>query len=405
MKNYMLLLFSTFLFAQNTQIKLQKVFDENKLMGLTVITFSGKTQKEYNFGLRNFTTNLPIEKNTKFRVASISKAFTTLGLMKLFDQKKFKLDDDISNYLGYKVINPKFPETPITFRMLMSHTSSLADGAGYDVFLGATYNEKEIPNIKSILLTEGKYFTTDIFLDKKPGTYFTYCNLNYGLIGTLIEKISNQRFDVYMKNEILKPLKINSSYNLQDISDLENVAALYRKVEGKWSATKDDYPNGRPTPTNLSAYVPGTNGVFYGPQGGLRVTSTDLVKFLKFIKSDGKTSPKIVTAKTIQSMKKIQWNFDGLNGDNYNGMFNRWGLGLHHTNTIDKDLVWDIKKYGSFIGHAGDAYGLISDAFYSEKKDFGFILITNGIFDGFQPGKTTAFFSFEEEIFKAIFEK
>ena len=397
---FFLFLFSISTMAQNLQSKLDSIFKKNELMGLSIHIKKNKKEESYSFGLRNLIKNLPVTQDTRFRIASISKAFTSLGLLKLYDQKKFKLNDDISDYLGYKLRNPSFPDDKITFEMLLSHTGSLNDGAGYDTFLADTYNKDTIPNIKSVMIPSEKYFSKDMWLDKKPGTYFTYCNLNFGLIGTLIEKISKQRFDIFMENEIFKPLGIFGNYNISKVKEIENVAALYRNENG-WKATKDDYSEKKPKQADLSKYEIGTNGVFYGPQGGLRVTAKEISMFLDFIKSDGKSKPNLISKSTLKLMKKTQWKYNQTNGDNYNGLFNEWALGLHHINTTEKDKVSSL-NLGHFIGHAGDAYGLISDAYFSEKENFSFVIITNGILNGFKPGKSTAFYSFEEEIIDAI---
>ena len=399
---FFLILFPFFMSAQSLQSKLDSVVKKHHLMGLSVHIKSNKKEESFNTGLRNFKQNLPVTSDTRFRVASISKAFTSLGLIKLFDQKKFKLNDDISDYMGYKIRNPNFPDAKITFAMLLSHTSTLNDGDGYDTFLSDTYAKDTIPAIKTVLLDKEKYFTKNIWLEKKPGTYFTYCNLNFGLIGTLIEKISKQRFDIYMENEILKPLEIFGNYNISQVKEIENVAALYRSEKEIWKATKDDYSEKKPKQADLSKYEIGTNGVFYGPQGGLRITTKEASLFLDFIKSDGKSKPKLISQKTMQLMKKTQWKFDGTNGDTYNNFYNEWALGFHKTNTNEKDIVSKTLDFGKFIGHAGEAYGLISDAFYSEKENFSLVLITNGSMNEFVKGKKSAFFEFEEEIFDLL---
>jgi CubicO group peptidase (beta-lactamase class C family) len=392
---------STLMFSQNIQTELETVFKKNKLMGLSVQTFAGNKTETYNLGLQNDTTKIPINNETQFRIASISKAFSALGLMKLYDQEKFKLDDDISNYLGFKVRNPKFPKSKITFRMLLSHTSSLQDGTGYDGFLAATFSQKPSPNISSILLSNGSNYTEDMWMNHKPGTFFTYCNLNYGIIGTLVEKISRQRFDVFLKKEILEPLGTSASFNLDQIA-LPTLATLYRSENNTCKPEKDDYSVMKPKPTDVVNYEIGNNAVFFGPQGGLRASAADLIKFLKFLKSDGKSIPNLISKSTLKKMKKAQWCFEAENGDNYNGFFKRYGLGLHQTNKNDSDLISSSAIFGSFIGHAGDAYGLISDAYFSEKEDFGIVLITNGSFDPFVKGKNSSFYDFEEAISKIV---
>jgi CubicO group peptidase (beta-lactamase class C family) len=387
--------------SQTLKKELEKIVNQNKLMGLTVHTFSGDKTETYNFGYQNEKTKYPITNKTQYRIASISKTFTALGLMKLYDQRKFKLDDDISNYLGFKARNPKFPKTKITFRMLLSHTSSLVDGIGYDNFLAETFNQKSIPNISSILVPNGTNYTEDIWANHKPGIFFTYCNLNYGLIGTLIEKISKQRFDLFMKKEILEPFGTSASFNLDQI-ELENLATLYRSENNTWKPGKDDYSISKPKPTDVSRYEIGNNAVFFGPQGGLRASATDLICLLRFLKSDGKTVPNLISKRTLKKMKKTQWRFKKENGDNYNGFFKQYGLGLHLTNKNNSDLICNPETFGNFIGHAGDAYGLISDAYFSEKENFGFVIITNGSFEPFVKGKNSSFYDFEEVIFKIL---
>jgi CubicO group peptidase (beta-lactamase class C family) len=396
-----LLFITSIMFSQNIQNNLENVFKQNKLMGLTVHTFSGETTNSYNFGLQNYVTKLPISNETQFRIASISKAFAAMGLMKLYDQKKFKLDDDISKYLGFEVRNPKFPKSKITFRMLLSHTSSLQDGTGYDGFLTATYSQKPSPNISTILMPKGANYTEDMWMNHKPGTFFTYCNLNYGIIGTLVEKISKQRFDIFLKKEILEPLGTSASFNLDQIA-LPTLATLYRSENNAWKPEKDDYSVTKPKPTDVSNYIIGNNAVFFGPQGGLRASASDVMCFIKFLKSNGESVPKLISKSTLNKMKKAHWCFKDANGDNYNGFFKQYGLGLHQTNKNESDSVNNPAVFGSFIGHAGDAYGLISDAYFSEKEDFGFVIITNGSFDPFVKGKNSSFYDFEEAIFKLI---
>ena len=395
------LVFSFFINAQDLQTNLQNIFTNRQLMGMSVCVFTADNQSVYNFGYKNLSQNLLVDTDTKYRVASISKSFTAFGLMKLYDQNLFELDDAVATYLGYSVFNPYYPTIPITFRMLLSHTSSLQDGSGYNNFLNATYSQNPIPNMSSVLTPSGAYFTTNMWRNEQPGTYFNYSNINYGLIGTLIEKISNQRFDVFMKNEILIPLGITGSYNIADIDQLTKVATLYRKVAGSWLPQFDNYNGITPTPPNLTNYIIGTNGAYFSPQGGLRATVSELALFLKFIKTNGNSVPGLLNSNTIETMKTVHWTDNGFNGDNYYGLFNKWGLGLHFANTNVADFVCDQSSYGNFVGHTGEAYGLISDAFYSLTTGAGFVFITNGSFNGYVTN-TNSFYTIENEVFSSL---
>jgi hypothetical protein len=103
----------------------------------------------------------------------------------------------------------------------------------------------------------------------------------------------------------------------------------------------------------------------------------------------------------MQEMKQPQWEFDGSNGDTYYGLFNKWALGLHYANTNADDFICDQNTFGNFIGHTGEAYGLISDAFYSEWNDKSFVFVTNGSWNGYQTD-STSFYTIEDDIFSAI---
>jgi len=394
-------LFCYLLSAQSLQTNLQTVFTTNQLMGMSVYVFSAENESVYNFGYKNFSQSLQIDNATKFRIASISKSFTALGILKLYDQNLFELDDDVSTYLGYSVRNPNHPTIPITFRMLLSHTSSLQDGNGYTSFLNATFSQNPIPNISSVLQPGGSYYTSNMWRSEIPGTYFTYSNLNFGLLGTLIEKISNQRFDIFMKNELLIPLGIDGSFNIQDISTINNVATIYRKISNSWTPQFDNYNGVMPTAPNLSSYVVGTNGAYFSPQGGLRASVTDVSKLLKFIKNNGGTVPGLISEPTLQTMKTIQWNDNGSNGDDYFGLFNKWSLGLHYANTNSDDFICNPSTFGNFIGHTGEAYGLISDAFFSENNNVGFVFMTNGSWNGYSTN-ATSFYTVEDQIFNTL---
>jgi CubicO group peptidase (beta-lactamase class C family) len=114
---------------------LNALYTTEQLAGSSTIGIIGDTIGYENyFGKRDIGRNLPIDENTMFRIASVSKSFTAAALMKLYEQNLFSLDDDVSTYLGFTLRNPSFPTTKITFRMLFNHTSSVQDGTGYDGF-------------------------------------------------------------------------------------------------------------------------------------------------------------------------------------------------------------------------------------------------------------------------------
>lgn len=390
--------------AQQLENNIKSIKEKYELAGGTVVLFNkNKITNVVNFGFANLETDNPIKNTTLFRVASISKTITTIAFMQLVEQKKISLDDNISKILSYEIINPFYPEVTITPRMLLSHTSCLTDDPKtYDSFLSAAYEQNPVPNLSELINSKGKYYSNALFLNQKPGLYFNYCNLNYGIIGTLIEKISGERFDDYCQKYIFTPLGINASYNVSKIADINQLGTIYRKIDGNWTPQCDFYNAQNKVPENIDNYIPGTNAIRFAPQGGLRISGSDLAKVFMLFLNDGKYLTRQIISKTsIASMTSSQWKYNGTNGDNYNGLFRNWGLGIQLiTNTKDNDQIFS--GDASLFGHSGDAYGLVSDAFIDVKKGTGFVFITNGSGTGYANSDCSSFYAVEKEVFDAI---
>lgn len=394
----------TILKAQMLENEILTLKEKYDLTGGTVVLFDkNKITYLVNFGNANIEKNIPVNNETQFRVASISKTITAIAFMQLVEQNKLILDEDISKFVGFTCSNPYHPEIVITPRMLLSHTSTLTDDPGaYDSFLNATYENNPIPNLATLITDTGKYYSKKLFINQKPGTYFNYCNLNYGIIGTIIENISGLRFDEYCEEHIFKPTGINATFNVSKIRNINNLATIYRKINDVWTPQTDDYNGITPVFENINNYVVGANAIRFAPQGGLRISASDLSKLFSIFLNNGKYfKNKILSKSSIAAMTNSQWKYDGTNGDYANGLFRNWGLGVHLiTNTKGNDEVFtgDV----NIIGHAGDAYGLVSDAFVDLKKGNGFVFITNGSGKGFVSPNSSSFYSIEKDVFNLI---
>jgi len=403
---YILILTAMFFFnqkksgAQNYHETIDNIAFENQLIGMSVaVVCNGSISDIHNYGKADLNRNIAVTDSTMFRIASISKSVTATALMKLFEEGLFGLDDNVSDYLGFNLYNPQYPSQSITFRMLLSHTSGLSDGSGYSPFLSATANQNPPPHISQLLTPGGLYYTSDMWLSREPGSWFSYANVNFGVIGTLIERLSGVRFDIFVRENILLPLGIHGSFNISDIGNINNVAVLYRNSIPQ----ADNYQGIAPPPRDLSQYNIGTNGLIFSPQGGLRISAADLCNFMIMQASGGKwNNMTIFDSTTINLMPQTQWDYNGSNGNNYYNLFRRWGLGFHlTTNTLNGDIVIPGTP---MTGHPGEAYGLISDMYFEKVKQFGLIFITNGYSGsaGYAWGNYSAFYLPEEQIFNAI---
>ena len=388
--------------SQTLQQELQSVATSNGLVGMSVVTTCGSAvQDVVHTGKRNLALNLDVDDSTRYRIASISKLVTAIGLMRLHEQGAFGLNDDVSTALGFSFRNPAYPATPITYRMLLSHTSSFQDGTGYADFLSATYGTTPPPPISELALPGGDWYTSNMWRTEAPGTYFVYSNANFGIIGTLVEALSGQRFDMYMRQQVLLPLGIHGSYNVQDLPGVTDLAVLYRN-----SAPQSDNFNGVVPPApDLSQYVIGSNGLFFAPQGGLRVSALELARIAILLANEGSFDATVLLQPaTVALMLGNEWTWNGSNGDNYYGLFRSWGLGVHR---ITAQPGGDVVFPGAVLfGHPGEAYGLISDLYVDPSSDFGLVFLTNGYTPGnaYSFGTTSAFYSVEEEVYAELLQ-
>lgn len=360
----------------------------------------------------NPVNNLPIDESTRFRIASISKVFAAVGFLKLVEQGKADLDTDISQYLGFQIRNPNYPDIAITARMLLSHTSSLRDGSVYSI--GPNYSIKEFFDPNGVYYNGGEHFaaapSTEDMRDKRPGVFFHYSNLNFGVLGTIIEKLSGQRFDVYMKENILEPMGVDASYNVGDFDEdlIKSVSALYKKCDdkdvwntaGPWVAKIDDYKGVAQDPdymlitnpdlaeknelVSLKDYKIGDNATIFSPQGGLRITAQELSTLMELFMNGGTVNgERILKPETVEMMFTPQWTYaednKGLNnGDTYAGLMECYGLSIQILGHGELDRLVAGREV-PWAGHYGEAYGLLSGMFMDREKGNGLVYIMNGM--------------------------
>ncbi|MBU1081149.1 MAG: beta-lactamase family protein, partial [Spirochaetes bacterium] len=194
-----------------------------ELSGLSFVAMEeGRPTIERYLGRRRIvegepSLDLPVTADTRFRVASISKPFVGVACMLLVEEGLLDLDADVSAYLGWPLRNPAFPELPITPGMLLSHVSSLRDVERYTLPLARSLREFFEPGGEA--WEGGAHFAGHAGdaghaghagADPRlaPGRFYEYCNLGFGVMGTVIERLSGRRFDLFMRERVLAPLGV-----------------------------------------------------------------------------------------------------------------------------------------------------------------------------------------------------
>jgi CubicO group peptidase (beta-lactamase class C family) len=368
----------------------------------------------------------PIDQDSMFRIASISKFVTTLGTMKLVEQGRLSLDADVSQYLGYRLRNPHFPDTPITLRMLLTHRSSLRDDGGFKFAPDVSLQQVLVPG--GALYGKGDMWSSTA----APGKYFEYVNFNWGIIATIMERAGGERFDRLMRHLVFDPMGLKAGFYLADFApaSIDNIATLYRKREkdgdekwdpkGPWIAQSDDFANEAPVaPPGLANYVVGTNGTLFGPQGSLRISALELAQIMLMLMNEGSYHGRqILQRASVDAMfqRQVTLDSDGQNGtadsDNFHGLLHAWGLG--NQQFTDTSLVRDgraqgdrLVEGGGFkgVGHLGWSWGLNALFVFDRASKNGMIYVVSGVGANpdLQPGRFSSESRFQERISTALY--
>ena len=399
------------------------------LSSLSVLAIrEGKVVYEGQFGQRSIERALPANADTLYRIASISKLVTTIGFMKLVESGDIDLDADVSGYLGFTVRNPAFPSQAITSRMLLSHTASVRDAGDLILTSVGTTLAQALATLDPD--TGKAAFWADATAQSPSRSYFSYANYNFIVLGTIIERVSGQRFDLYMKAAVLDPLGIKGGFapsvNLARSEDL-NLATLYRKspdggdswdTAGPWVPQGFDRTGVAPTPiTDLASYVVGSNAGVFGPQGALRLTARGLGTLMQVLMNQGSLDGvTILKPATVALMMTPQWAYNDQpgapNGDTYYDLFYAWGLGMQvFTDRGGSEASGDRvgSAAGGFkgVGHLGEAYGLLSGFVFDPVAKNGMVYLIGGL--GANPndnlGSYSAFFKWEESILRSLYQR
>ena len=337
--------FTTYAQNKSVEVRIDSLVKQYEMAGLSVaVVKKSDVIYAHSFGYKNLDTRVPLQNSDIFRIASISKSFSATAIMQLAEAKKLSLNDDVSNLVGFALRNPKFPDKVITLKMLMSHTSGVNDTQGY--FTLDIINPAKNPD------------WAKCYNDYAPGEKYQYCNLNYNMVGAIIERVSGQRFDKYIKAHILDVLGLYGGYEVSALDSTLFVTLYeYDTSVKKFSADPNAY---NPRREEISKYIMGYSTPVFSPTGGMKISATDLAKYMIMHMYAGRyKGTRIISKKSARIMQtKVS---DGEGG---------YGLAIFST---DQLIAGKIMK-----GHTGSAYGLYSMMFFQPNEKFGIVAITSG---------------------------
>lgn len=311
-----------------------------KIPAMSILVFKGNDiLYEKYLGKSNLQQNLSLENGHLFLMASISKVVTATALLQLYEDGQFSLNDKINDFLPFNVNIPN-QTTDITFKMLLTHTSGIADGSALD---NQYYYGEDSPValnffLENYLVSGGNFYNaSENFHNFEPGTMYEYSNVGNALIGLLVQEISGINFNTYCKQNIFIPLGMSNTYwKLDEIS--QTIVTPYNYDNNQYEAiqhyTFTDYPN-----------------------GGLRSTGIDMLKFLSAFTQNGQSNNyELLTQNTINLMITPQ----------IPSIDNEVGLHLFLMNT--ENNLW---------GHDGGEQGVATIMAFNPNTKIGAIILTN----------------------------
>jgi len=314
--------------SENSRIDLErlKVVEElltddinnNKIPGAVVLVGNEKgIVYQKAFGVKNPLTNEKYAIDDIFRIASMTKAITSVAVLKLWEDGKINLDDPIEKYIPefkdaeiLETFNEKDssytskPSTKkITIRQLLTHTS----GIGYDFIDGnpsikAIFHKKKQSFMKNgvmcfcdedVTIGEAIRNLADVPLHHEPGEKFTY-SMGLDVLGYMIEIVSGKKLDVFYREEIFDPLDMNDTYFYLPDSKKERLVPVQTKKDDNWVIFEDDR-------FNENYPVEGERKFFAGGCG-LSSTVEDYYKFLSVFLNNGKYKGKSFIGKQTNDL-------------------------------------------------------------------------------------------------------
>jgi len=220
------------------------------------VVIDGQLAHFGSFGVRDFASKAPVTPDTAFRIASMTKSFTALAVLKLRDDGRLSLEDAVSRWIPEfaRMERPTRDTPPLTVRQLLSHSAGFPeDNPWGDQQLSAT------DAMMDDWLARGIPFSTP------PGTRYEYSNYAFGLLGRVVTKASGVPYEKYVQTEILSKLHMDgSTFQFADVPSARRAIGYRLKPDGTY-AEEPPLPHGA-----------------FGSMGGLLTTANDLGKYVAF---------------------------------------------------------------------------------------------------------------------------
>jgi len=313
--------------------------DYNDIPGMSVaVVYDQELVWSRGMGFADVDKKVPASPDTIYSICSISKLFTSIGIMQLRDEGKLRLDDPIGKHLSWFDIKDKYPDAPdATIGGILTHSSGLPREADYPYWSGPEFHFPTREQIMEALAGQEELYPAD--------TYYQYSNLGMALLGEVIAEVSGTPYAEYIQENILTPL------GLEDTSP-----EIPEEQRGKKLATGYSVRLRDGSRKVIPFYL--VNGI--APAAGFASTAADLARFASWqFRLLEKGGWEVLSANTLKEMHRVHW----LDPD--------WssprGLGFSISRRNDR----------TYVGHGGNCPGYRTQLYLRPKDKIAVVAMSN----------------------------
>lgn len=293
------------------------------------------------YGSADLAQKKPVAVGTLFLLASISKTVTGTALMQLWEEGRIGLDEDVNARLPFALRNPLFPDRPVTFRQLLTHTSGVQDNNALLDTLYVDNADSPIPLgdfLSGYFTAGGKYFNADDnFYPVGPGEQFNYTNVGSAVWGLGVESVSGTAFDQFCASRIFQPLHMDrTAWFLRDLNPADIAVPYEYSGEGYRAYSQYGFPD--------------------YPSGQIRTSAVALARFMSaHMRGGWFHGARILRPDTVRMMRTVQYP------------------AVNPT----QGIVFYSAQKGDFWGHSGAEKGCATNMIFSESLRTGVIVLLN----------------------------
>ena len=349
--------------TENLQDTLTQIKAHSQIPGFAISIVQGDSLIfSQGFGLADIKNNKDYTVETIQPIASISKTFIGLALMKAIEQGHFTLETDINEILPFRITNPFHPTDTIKIKHLATHTSGLLDN---DSIFVASYTLKPKPDtdlgtfFKEYFTPSGKLYSSSNFSNYKPGGQFNYSNIAAALVAYLIEIKTKMTFPEFTSKYIFQPLQMTNTHWFYDSAKADRYSVLYE-------ITKHSDPEYKILLNSDNSVKPYTDITY--PDGKLFSTIDDMTKYLQTMIKGYSGNDSLISTASFQSLFHRQFDKNTLPVDIEESEPNR-------------AIFWAFDSHDN-ITHTGSDYGLTTFILFNPKSKVGHVVFFNTAFDG-----------------------